>query len=66
MSLDIRLALEDLGIDLLTWAVHFGNLNPHFAKCQDCADFKNDVCPGDMKPIECFTSDRHKMTWETI
>lgn len=51
---DLKLACEEADIDLLGWFVHFGVINPHFATCEQCADFKSSVCKGGKKPMECF------------
>lgn len=55
LSVDVIIACEDLGISLITWFIHFGNVNPYHADCKMCVDYISDVCDNPSgNPIECF------------
>ena len=52
---DVIIACDDLGINLLDWVVHFGDINPHYADCKMCLDYLDGICDNiSGNSIECF------------
>jgi len=44
-------------IDPFLWMAHFPDtLATKVPDCEDCADFKTNICPGGKDPIDCFLS----------
>ena len=55
LSADVVIACEDLGISLISWFIHFENVNPYHADCKMCNDYLMGVCDNPSgNPIECF------------
>ena len=52
---DVLVACDDLGINVLLWAMHFGDINPYHADCEMCSDYAVGECDKSHgPPIECM------------
>lgn len=51
-------SLSRMNIDPLLWFVHFGDILPENARCEDCADFLAGVCHGGHAPWRCMANTR--------
>ena len=61
MRPDVVLACEDLGIDFVSWFVHFGIVSPFHATCEMCEDYLTGICENPCgNPVECFTKYKHR------
>jgi hypothetical protein len=44
-------------IDPFLWIAHFPEvMDTKIPACDDCADFKTQICPGGKDPVDCFIS----------
>lgn len=66
ISPDIIVACDDSDIDIITWFMHFENVNPYLASCSDCADFHAKLCKGGIDiPIICMRkAEKFPIEWE--
>ena len=47
--------LDGGAIDPLLWMAHFPeSLATKIPGCEDCSEFKQQMCPGGIHPVDCF------------
>jgi hypothetical protein len=45
----------------IVWFMHFQDIPPEEATCEDCEDYINRVCPGGKNPILCMMDKADKL-----
>ncbi|MEI6293029.1 MAG: hypothetical protein WCP36_05070 [Methanomicrobiales archaeon] len=51
----VRKFLEEGKIDYQLWKMHFPSLlESRVPTCEECDDFKSNLCTGGKEPVECF------------
>jgi len=56
---EVMVELLIAGIDPTLWFVHFGDLGPWEATCDDCIDLRHGLCMGGRDPAECMRDEAH-------
>lgn len=54
MERELKQKLKRYGINSILWFMHFGDIEPEEAECEDCTDYIEGLCEGEENPIECM------------